>query len=95
MSVGGKATVAQVGIWSAFVMCGAYASIVPSMAWLAGTVWMSSSVLLATWLWTLSCPRCGHNVASRPVKWLHDFPQFLPGTCSIGTVVGAAMTSAP
>jgi hypothetical protein len=79
MTVGAKAILIQVCIWGVFVACGICAVASPSQFWLAGTLFLSSGVMLGTWLTTLNCPRCGHNVASRPIKWLHDFPIVLSG----------------
>jgi hypothetical protein len=79
MSVGVKGILIEIGFWCTSVACAVYWVKVPSQGWLAGKVWLSAFVIFATWLSTLNCPRCGHNVTSRPLKWLHDFPMVVAG----------------
>ena len=74
MSVGAKAISIYVATTCVFVASATYSVSVPSQAWIALSVGVSSTFILAGWLSTLVCPRCGHHVSSRPIKWLHDFP---------------------
>ena len=74
MSVGKKAILGEIGFWCTSAACAVYWERVPSQGGLACKVWLSGFVVFAAWMSTLDCPRCGHNVTSRPLKWLHDFP---------------------
>jgi len=79
MTVGTKAILVQLSIWAtlvAFVIC---MIVAPSQPWWAFKFFLSAIVAFGGWLWTLNCPRCGHNVTSRPIRWLHDFPMMVTG----------------
>jgi hypothetical protein len=74
VSIGQKATLIEVAMIGSFIACAVFVERLPSQAWFVLKVWLCALVVLGTWLWTLDCPRCGHNLTSRPVRWLHDFP---------------------
>jgi len=74
MTVGTKAILVQLGICGTFVTFVISMIVAPSQPWWVFRFFLSAIVIFGTWLWTLDCPRCGHNVTSRPIRWFHDFP---------------------
>src|SRR5215813_3717270 len=72
MSVGLKAICLRVASWCAII---AFGIVLPEQKRL-GATFFSLWVIFGMWSMMLKCPRCGHSVASRPVKWLHDLPMY-------------------
>src|SRR5262245_12970549 len=72
MSVGLKALCLRVMSWCAII---AFVIVLPEQPRL-GATFFALWVVFGMWSIVLKCPRCGHSVASRPVKWLHDLPMY-------------------